>query len=123
MEHEKKSGGVFKNPLLKNCGVNAGICAWRMKTIKGLCLNMCYHIIQIGDEMSNMTLSVPEELHRRMKEHTELKWSDIARRAFERKLKEVEMAEKLLRTSELTEEDAEKIGHKIKGSIRRRLSK
>ena len=72
--------------------------------------------------MANMTLSVPEELHQRMRQHTELKWSDVARQAFERKLKEVELAEKLLSTSELTDEDAEKIGHKIKSGIRRRFS-
>jgi len=83
---------------------------------------MCYHIIQIGDKMTNMTLSVPEDLHKKMKEHTELKWSDIARQAFEKKLREIELAEKLLSKSELTEEDAERIGHTIKGKIRKRFS-
>lgn len=72
--------------------------------------------------MSNMTLSVPEELHKRMREHTELKWSDIARQAFEQKLSEIELAKKLLSKSELTEADAEVIGHKIKGKIRERFS-
>jgi hypothetical protein len=69
-----------------------------------------------------MTLSVPEELHKRMKEHTELKWSDIARQAFEKKLREIELANKLLSKSELTEEDAERIGHKIKSKIRKRFN-
>lgn len=72
--------------------------------------------------MSNMTLSVPEELHKRMREHTELKWSDIARQAFEQKLSEIELAKKLLSKSELTEADAEIIGHKIKSKIRERFN-
>lgn len=72
--------------------------------------------------MANMTLSVPEELHKRMKQHTELKWSDIARQAFEKKVREIELTEKLLSKSELTEEDAERIGHKIKSKIRKRFS-
>lgn len=83
---------------------------------------MCYHIIQISDKMTNMTLSVPEDLHKKMRQHTELKWSDIARQAFEKKLKEIELAERLLSKSELTEEDAERIGHMVKGKIRRRFS-
>lgn len=84
---------------------------------------MCSHIIQIGDRMANITLSVPEEMLEKMKRHTELKWSDIARQAFEKKLKEIELMEKLLSKSELTEEDAERIGHEIKARMRKRFSK
>ena len=69
-----------------------------------------------------MTLSVPEELHREMQQHSEIKWSDIARQAFEKKVKELHWTDKLLEKSELTEKDAEKIGHKIKHEIRKRFS-
>lgn len=72
--------------------------------------------------MANMTLSIPEVLHKRMKKHTELKWSDIARQTFERKLDEIEFMDTILRNSKLTEEDAEKIGHKIKAEIGKRFS-
>ena len=70
--------------------------------------------------MANMTLSVPEDLHKKMKQHTEMKWSDIARQAFEKKLGEIETAEKMLSESRMTEEDAEIIGHKLKSSVRKR---
>lgn len=73
--------------------------------------------------MGNITLSVPEELHKRMRKHTELKWSDIARQAFEKKLKEIELMTDLLSKSELTEEDAERIGHAIKAKARKRLNR
>lgn len=72
--------------------------------------------------MGNITLSIPEELHRKMRKHTELKWSDIARQAFEKKLREIELTERLLAKSELTEEDAERIGHEVKANIRKRFS-
>ena len=73
--------------------------------------------------MPNMTLSIPEELHRKMKRHTELKWSDIARRAFEKKLDEIELTERILRKSELDEKDAERIGHEIKLKMNKRFQR
>jgi len=73
--------------------------------------------------MGNITLSVPEELHKKMRKHTELKWSDIARQAFEKKLKEIELMADLLSKSELTEQDAERIGHAIKAEARKRFNR
>lgn len=74
--------------------------------------------------MPNMTLSLPEQLHKKMKQHPELKWSDVARQAFEKKLKDLETLawmDKVLANSKLTEEDAERIGHLIKADIRKRI--
>ncbi len=73
--------------------------------------------------MTNMTLSVPEELYNKMKQHTELKWSDIARKSFENKLNEIELLDKLLSKSKLSEKNAEIIGHQIKAEIRKRFDK
>jgi len=73
--------------------------------------------------MPNMTLSIPEELHEKMKRHTELKWSDIARQAFEKKLEEIELMERLLRKSKITEQDAERIAHAIKSKVRKRFNR
>jgi len=72
--------------------------------------------------MVNMTLSVPDDLHKRMKRHAELKWSEIARQTFERKVSEVEFMEKALKNSKLTEDDAERIGHHIKAEMRKRFA-
>jgi predicted CopG family antitoxin len=69
-----------------------------------------------------MTLSIPEELHKKMKRHTEFKWSDVARQAFEKRIEEIEFMEKVLKNSELTEEDAERIGHGMKSKIGKRFS-
>jgi len=70
--------------------------------------------------MPNITLSIPEELHKKMKKHEDLKWSQIAREAFEKRMGDLDKLEwmnKILEDSKLTEKDAEEIGHKIKKEI------
>ncbi len=71
--------------------------------------------------MPNMTLSLPEELYRRIKRYPELKWSEIARQAFENKLDEIEMINRMLAKSKLTEAEAGRIAHRIKSKIRKRI--
>lgn len=73
--------------------------------------------------MTNMTLSIPEELYKEMQRHRELKWSEVAREAFEKKVRELHWMDEILSRSELTEKDADKIGHKIKHAIFKRLEK
>ena len=67
--------------------------------------------------MTNMTLAVPEELHQIMEKHKEIKWSEIARQAIWAQARKLELMDKILSKSELTEVDAEIIGHKIKHEI------
>ena len=70
--------------------------------------------------MTNMTFAVPEDLYEIMQQHREIKWSEVARQALWKKARKMELMDKLLSQSELTEEEAEKIGHKIKHSIARK---
>ena len=67
--------------------------------------------------MTNMTLAVPGELHEIMRKHLEIKWSEIARKALWLEAKKLELMDKFLSKSELTEKDAEEIGRKIKHEI------
>lgn len=67
--------------------------------------------------MTNMTLAVPEDLQHIMQKHKEIKWSEVARQAMWEKARKLELMDKLLAKSELTEQDAEEIGHKIKHGI------
>jgi hypothetical protein len=83
--------------------------------------NHTYVMAHITNSMPNMTLAIPEELHKKMKRHTELKWSDIARQAFERKVNEMEFMDRMLKNSRLTEADSERIGHSINSKIRKRI--
>ena len=69
-----------------------------------------------------MTLSVPEKLHKEMTIHTEIKWSDVARQAFEKKVTELHWMDKKLQKSKLTEQDVDEISHNIKHEMRKRFS-
>ncbi len=67
--------------------------------------------------MSNMTLAVPEELHKIMKKHKDIKWSEVAREAMWQRAQKLELMDKLLSKSELTEQDALEIGRKVNKGI------
>ena len=70
--------------------------------------------------MTNMTLAIPEELHRIMKKHKEIKWTEIARQAMWEQARKLEIMDNLLSKSELTKKDAIEIGRKIKHEIAKR---
>lgn len=70
-----------------------------------------------------MPLSIPKELHREIGHHKDIRWSNIARQAFEKKIKELHWMDKVLEKSELTKEDIDEIDHKIKAEILKRFKK
>jgi hypothetical protein len=45
--------------------------------------------------MANLTLSLSDALYARMREHSEFRWSEIARKAIEQKLADAELIEDL----------------------------
>ncbi|MFH1101270.1 MAG: hypothetical protein V1726_04460 [Methanobacteriota archaeon] len=71
--------------------------------------------------MGNITLSVPDTIHKQMKHFSEVKWSEIARKAIIEKLEFLQMAEKLARKSKLTEDDVKTFNKKIKASASKRF--
>ena len=70
--------------------------------------------------MVNMTLAIPEEMNKIMKKHTEIRWSEIARKAMWQYAVKLERMERILSKSKLTEKDAEEIGEKIKVGLHKR---
>lgn len=70
--------------------------------------------------MVNMTLSIPKELHQVIKRHKEVKWSEVARSAMTKYAEKLELMDKLTEKSELTEEEAFKVGELINKSIWKR---
>ena len=70
--------------------------------------------------MTNMTLSLPEELHKIMRKHKQIKWSEIARQAMWNEAKKLEIMNKLLSKSELKEEDILELSRKINKGIAKR---
>lgn len=70
--------------------------------------------------MPNITLSVSEDIHKEMKKHKEIRWSEIAREAISEHAMKLKIMDQLTAKSKLTEKDAEIIGNKIKRGIAKR---
>lgn len=67
--------------------------------------------------MTNMTLSIPDELHAKMKKHSDIRWSEVARKSISAKVDMLEVMEKIAKKSRLTQKDADEISHKIKKEV------
>ena len=72
--------------------------------------------------MVNITLSIPNELHELVKKHSEIKWSEIARRAMWIEARKLDLMDNLTSKSKLTEKDIEELDHKIKAGLLKRYS-
>jgi hypothetical protein len=67
--------------------------------------------------MTNMTLSIPEDLIKIMRKHTHIKWSEVARRAMWEEARKLELMDKILTNSSLTEKDVMALDKKVKRGI------
>ena len=72
--------------------------------------------------MTNMTLSIPDELAIKMKAFPEIRWSEIARQAIEKRVHDFEIMNRIASKSKLTQKDVEEISKSIKTSSARRLN-
>ena len=70
--------------------------------------------------MANMTLSIPDEFKQKMDKFSWLNWSEIARESFAKRMRQLELLEKLekdFEKSELSDEDCIKLGRKLREDI------
>lgn len=77
--------------------------------------------LHIADKMGNITLAVPEELHRKMKKHSEIRWSEVIRKTISEKINDLEMMNKLSTKSNLTKKDIEEISKKVDSRVAKKL--
>lgn len=70
--------------------------------------------------MVNMTLAVPDELHKVVKKHSEIKWSEIARKAMWEQAKKLELMDAITKKSKLKEKDIMEIDEKVKAGLLKR---
>lgn len=71
--------------------------------------------------MANITLSIPDDLKKKMEKHSEIKWSQVARNAIEKRINDLELLEKLTSKSKLTEKDVEEISKIINKEVARKV--
>jgi hypothetical protein len=71
--------------------------------------------------MTNVTLAIPEDLHEKMKRHTEIRWSEVVRKSISQKIDMLDAMDRITRKSRLTDEDVALISRKIDGKVAKRL--
>jgi hypothetical protein len=64
--------------------------------------------------MGNMTLAIPNEIQDEMRHFTEVRWSEVARKAIIEKIDALKMAEHFAGKSKLTQKDVAEFNKKIK---------
>ncbi len=73
--------------------------------------------------MPNLTLSVPEELHQRMKRHSEVRWSEVIRRILVEKIRDMELMDSITSKSLLSDADVDVLDHLLKEALVRKYQK
>lgn len=73
--------------------------------------------------MTNITLAIPNELHDKMKMHSEIRWSEVVRKSLAQKVEMLEVMDKIAKKSKLTKKDVEDISKKIKKATFEELNK
>lgn len=70
--------------------------------------------------MVSITLSVPQELKKKMEDFQEINWSAVAREAIQKKVFLLEKFQAFTKDSKLTEEDALELGKKVNAAVKKR---
>ncbi|MDP7140886.1 MAG: hypothetical protein QF362_03280 [Candidatus Woesearchaeota archaeon] len=56
-----------------------------------------------------------------MKQHTEIRWSDVVRKTISQKIEDLDMMDKLTRRSKLTQKDVDEIAQRIDSDVAKKL--
>mgnify|MGYP000451106170 CR=1 FL=1 len=67
--------------------------------------------------MANLTVTIPEDLREEIKEHKEVNWSEIARRAMSEHLRKLRIANAIANKSQLTKSDVAELSKLVKQGI------
>lgn len=71
--------------------------------------------------MVNVTLAIPEELHTKMKKHSEIRWSEVIRKTIAEKISTLELVDELTKKNKLTTQDIKEISKKIDSDVAHKL--
>lgn len=68
-----------------------------------------------------MTLALDDATSREVKAHPEIKWSEVARQAIQRKVRELHALDAAFANSELTDADVQRLADKANKNLLKRL--
>lgn len=78
-------------------------------------------MVPLIEPMVNMTLAIPDPLSKKMKKHADVRWTAVARQAIEKRVRDLELMDKLTKNSKLTQKDVEEISESINRSVAKKL--
>lgn len=84
-------------------------------------INMFIHIFMCDETMGTMTLAIPDDVQKEMKHFSEIRWSEVARKAIQERIEMLRLAEQLAKKSKLTAKDVEDFSKKITASATKRF--
>ncbi len=70
--------------------------------------------------MTNITLSIPDDLKKEMEEFPEINWSEVARTSIKQKLVHLKFLKGFRIDSDITPEDALKLGQEVSTLLAKR---
>jgi predicted CopG family antitoxin len=71
--------------------------------------------------MANLTLAIPDELQEKLREHSEIRWSEVIRLTLEKKVADLELLDRLTSKSRLTQRDVDEMSAKINKAAAKKL--
>jgi len=71
--------------------------------------------------MTNITLSIPDELKIELQKHDEINWSAIIRKALQEHLKRLNLMDSIAKKSKITKKDVDEISAFIDSSVAKKL--
>ena len=95
-------------------------------TKKFIYVNIVYSVLNSGVKMPNITVSISEELKKKMDALKVINWSEVAREAFAKRVELTEGYEKfqeIVFKSKLTDKDVKELTGKVNKSMHERLKK
>ena len=67
--------------------------------------------------MGNITLALPDDLHDRMRRHSEIRWSEVVRKSIHEKVELLDAMDEIAKKSKLTEEDVSELASRINREV------
>ena len=71
--------------------------------------------------MANITLTIPNTLHEKIRSHGEIRWSEVIRQLLQKKIEQLELMNQIVNKSKLTQKDVDELSEKIDSNVAKRF--
>ena len=71
--------------------------------------------------VANITLTIPNILHEKIRRHSEIRWSEVIRQLLQKKIEQLELINQIVNKSKLTQKDVDEISEKIDSNVAKRF--